>query len=142
MVSIGRFSPQLPMVFMGGAALQRCAVNRLTTNCRGMLLKGERSAKKKSQIGFKTGILKSKAETAEYAESAETHHHSSAISTPSAVKAFLKKLAKRLHRGRFVVLHVEHGVELSDLQKVMDLLGQVKQLQFAALVADRGVGAH
>ena len=35
--------------------------------------------------------------------------------------------------GGFVVLHVEDGVELGDLQQVVDLLGQVQQLQLAAL---------
>jgi hypothetical protein len=42
----------------------------------------------------------------------------------------------------FVVLHVEDGVELGDLEQVVDFAGQVEQLQLAALVADSGVGAH
>jgi hypothetical protein len=34
----------------------------------------------------------------------------------------------------FVVLDVEHSVKLGELQKVMDLLGQVEQLQVSALI--------
>src|SRR4051812_29522844 len=42
-------------------------------------------------------------------------------------------------RLRFVVFDVEDGVQLGDLQKVMDLLGQVEQLEFAAAITDGGV---
>src|SRR5262249_24393410 len=51
-------------------------------------------------------------------------------------------LAERLDRLRFVVLHVEDGVQLCDLQQVMHLLGQVQQFQFPTLIADGGVSAH
>src|SRR5579862_3652566 len=37
-----------------------------------------------------------------------------------------------------VVLNVKDGVQLGDLQQIVDLLGQVQQLQLAALVADGG----
>src|SRR5690349_15386326 len=40
-----------------------------------------------------------------------------------------------------VVLDVEHGVELRDLQQVMDLFGEVQQFEFAAAIADGGVSA-
>jgi len=40
-----------------------------------------------------------------------------------------------------VVLHVKDRVELGDLQEVVDFLGQMQQLQLAALVADGGEGA-
>src|SRR5689334_16059491 len=36
---------------------------------------------------------------------------------------------ERLHGSRFVVLDVEHGVELGDLQEVVHLLGKVQQLE-------------
>ena len=36
------------------------------------------------------------------------------------------------NRRRFVVLDVEDGVELGDLEQVVNLLGQVQQLQFAS----------
>src|SRR5579864_480667 len=52
-----------------------------------------------------------------------------------------KPLPERLHRGRFIVLHIKHGVELGDLQQIVDFLGQVQQLKFAALVFYRGVSA-
>src|SRR5271170_5299656 len=43
--------------------------------------------------------------------------------------------------GCFVVLDVEDRVELGDLEQVVDLLGEVQELQLAALVADGGIGA-
>ena len=36
-------------------------------------------------------------------------------------------LAERLYGDRFVVLHIEDGIELRDLQEVMNSLGQVQQ---------------
>ena len=50
-------------------------------------------------------------------------------------------LAERLYGGRFVVFHVEDGIELGDLQQVVNFLGEVEQLEFAALVFHGGVGA-
>ena len=45
-------------------------------------------------------------------------------------------LRERLYCRCFVVFHVENGVKLRDLQQGMNLLGQVQQLQLAALIAD------
>ena len=42
----------------------------------------------------------------------------------------------------FVVLHIEDGIQLGDLQQVVDFFGQVEQLQFATLIAHGGEGAH
>src|SRR5665213_2010204 len=42
---------------------------------------------------------------------------------------------------RFIVENVEDGVELGDLQQVLDLLGQLQQLEGAAGVLDRRQGA-
>ena len=50
-------------------------------------------------------------------------------------------LRERLDRGGFVVLHVEHGVQLGDLQQVVNFLGQVEQLEFTALILHCGKGA-
>src|SRR5579864_1433973 len=50
-------------------------------------------------------------------------------------------VAEGLYGGRFVVLHVEYRVQFRDLQQVVDFLGEVQQLEFAALVLDGGVGA-
>src|SRR5882672_3586712 len=49
-------------------------------------------------------------------------------------------LAERFYRQCFVFLHIEDGVELRDLQKVVDLLGQVQQFEFAALFLGSGEG--
>src|SRR5262249_12764650 len=50
-------------------------------------------------------------------------------------------LFERLDRGWFVILDIENGIELSNLQQVVDLLGEIEQFQVAALVADRSEGA-
>src|ERR1700740_3121949 len=52
-----------------------------------------------------------------------------------------EKLAEGLYGRGLVVLHVEDGIELRNLKQVVDLLGEVEQLQLAALVFDGGVGA-
>ena len=43
-------------------------------------------------------------------------------------------------RARFVVLHIKDGVQLGDLQDIVNFLGQVKQLEVAALFAHRREG--
>jgi hypothetical protein len=40
--------------------------------------------------------------------------------------------------GEFVVFDVEDGVELGDVQDVVDLLGEIQELEFASGVADGG----
>ena len=42
------------------------------------------------------------------------------------------------HCAGFVFFDVENGVQLGDLEQVVDLLGEVQQLKIAALVADGG----
>src|SRR5215467_9721952 len=51
-------------------------------------------------------------------------------------------LLERLHGCGFVVFHVEYGIELGDLQQIVDFLGELEQLQFAALVLGGGEGAN
>ena len=48
---------------------------------------------------------------------------------------------KGANGGRFVVLHVKNGIQLRDLQQIVNLFGEVQQFQFAALVTDGGEGA-
>jgi len=43
--------------------------------------------------------------------------------------------------GEFVVFDVEDGVELGDVEDVLDLLGEVEELEFSAGVADGGEAA-
>src|SRR5207302_1232213 len=50
--------------------------------------------------------------------------------------------AKGLYGCCFVVLDIEDGVQLGDLEQVVDFLGQLEQLELAALIADAGEGAH
>jgi len=50
-------------------------------------------------------------------------------------------LPERLHRCRFIILHIENGIQLGDLQQVVHLFCQVQQLEFAALVLGGSVGA-
>jgi hypothetical protein len=54
---------------------------------------------------------------------------------------FAAALVERLYRSGLVVSHIEDGVELGDLQQVVNFLGQVQQFEFAALVAHGGKGA-
>src|SRR5216683_3959888 len=44
------------------------------------------------------------------------------------------RLLERFHCSGLVFFHIEDGIELGDLQKVVDLLGQLEQFQLAALV--------
>src|SRR5579862_318264 len=50
-------------------------------------------------------------------------------------------LAERLDGRGLVVLHVEDGVELRDLQQIVHFLGELQQLKFATLVLGGGIGA-
>jgi|SRR5271157_1881946 len=52
------------------------------------------------------------------------------------------KLLEGLYCSSFVVLDLEDGVELGDLQQVVNVLAEVHQLEMPALVAQRGVAAH
>jgi len=52
-----------------------------------------------------------------------------------------RHLFESLDGGSFVVFHIENGVELGDLQQIMHFLGEVQQLEFAALIAHGGEGA-
>src|SRR4051812_14611687 len=45
------------------------------------------------------------------------------------------------YRCSFVVHYLEDGIQLRNLQQVLYLLGQVQELQFATLLANRSIGA-
>ncbi len=49
-------------------------------------------------------------------------------------------VAERSYCGGLVVQYVEDGVELGNLQKVVNFLGQVQEFQFSALIANRRKG--
>jgi hypothetical protein len=51
-------------------------------------------------------------------------------------------LTERLYRDCFVIFNVEHGIEFGDLEKIVNFLRKLEQLQFAALVLGSGVGAN
>src|SRR5882724_13095167 len=53
-----------------------------------------------------------------------------------------KLFAKSFNCCRFVVLDIEDGIELGDLQQVVDLLGQVEQFEFAVFAPHCGKRAH
>src|SRR5581483_625782 len=50
----------------------------------------------------------------------------------------VRLLGKRLHGRGFVVLDVKDGIELCDLQQVVNFLRQVQKLEFPALIAHGG----
>jgi len=52
-----------------------------------------------------------------------------------------EKVVEGFYRSKFVVFDVEDGVELGDVEDVLDFLGEVEELEFAAGVADGGVAA-
>lgn len=56
------------------------------------------------------------------------------------LETLASRLLERLHGRRFVVLYVEHCVELGDLKQIVHFLGQIQQLQFAALILRRREG--
>jgi len=49
-----------------------------------------------------------------------------------------EKVVKGFYGGEFVVFDVENGVELGDVEDVVDLLSEVEELEFASGVADGG----
>ena len=46
-----------------------------------------------------------------------------------------EEVVERLYGGEFVVFDVEDGVELGDVEHVVDFLGEVEELEFASGVA-------
>src|SRR5271165_5681254 len=50
-------------------------------------------------------------------------------------------LVERFYGCGFVVFHVEDGVELGDLQQIVDFFGQVEEFEFAALILGGGESA-
>ena len=60
---------------------------------------------------------------------------------PSSDK-LVRSLFKRSDGHGLVIFYVEDGVQLRDLKQIVHFLGQLEQLEFAALVAHRGKGAH
>ncbi len=57
------------------------------------------------------------------------------------VKLFREEVVEGFYRGEFIVLDIEDGVELGNVQHVADFLGKVEQFQFASRVADCGKAA-
>src|SRR5574340_918951 len=49
--------------------------------------------------------------------------------------------AEAAEGGSFVRMYVENGIELGDLQQVVDFLGEVQELELAAAILDGGVSA-
>src|ERR1700734_4010776 len=52
----------------------------------------------------------------------------------SGQSARYRNLLERLDRRCLIFLHIKDGIQLGDLQQVMHFLGEVEQLQFAALI--------
>jgi len=61
---------------------------------------------------------------------------------PALVDRNLKNLVKRFDCCRFVVFHVEHGIELGDLEQIVNFFGQIQQLEVASLVPHCGKRAN
>ena len=52
-----------------------------------------------------------------------------------------EEVVERLYGGEFVIFDVEDGVELGDVEDVVDFLGEVEELEFASGFADGGEAA-
>jgi surface antigen-like variable number repeat protein len=60
---------------------------------------------------------------------------------PRHIDSFCEEVVEGFYGGEFVVFNVEDGVELGDVEDVVDLLGEVEELEFASGVADGGEAA-
>jgi hypothetical protein len=56
-------------------------------------------------------------------------------------RLFGEEVVEGFYGGEFVVFDVEDGVELGDVEDVVDFLGEVEEFEFAAGVADGGEAA-
>jgi hypothetical protein len=52
-----------------------------------------------------------------------------------------EEVVEGFYRGEFVVFDVEDGVELGDVEDVLNFLGEAEEFEFATGVADGGVAA-
>ena len=62
--------------------------------------------------------------------------------TGPRLKNLQQTLIKRFDCCRFVVFHIENGIEFGDLEQVVHFFGQIQQLEFATLVAHRSKRAN
>lgn len=60
---------------------------------------------------------------------------------PGLLGLFGEEVVEAFHGVELVVFNVEDGVELGDVQDVVNLLGEVEELEFASRVADGGEAA-
>ena len=113
----------------GGCRIERVETPELVTACRSKTVSAHSAATSASQ---------------DFQPDSRTQRprRPPASSRKAGRRKTLGLLCEGLDSRRFVVFHIEHGVELGDLQQVVDLLGQVQEFQFTALVADGGEGAH
>src|SRR5260370_29378894 len=51
---------------------------------------------------------------------------------------FCEEVVEGFHRGKFVFPNIKNGVELRNVQHVLDFLSEVKQLQFASGISECG----
>ncbi len=56
-------------------------------------------------------------------------------------KLFGEEVVEGFYGGEFVVFDVEHGVELGDVEDVVNFFGEAEEFEFAARVADGGEAA-
>ena len=54
---------------------------------------------------------------------------------------FGEEVVEGFYGGEFVVFDVEDGVELGDVEDVVNFLGEVEELEFSAGIADGGEAA-
>jgi len=63
------------------------------------------------------------------------------VPAPQQPKLFGEEVVEGADGGEFVVLDVKDGVELGDVEDILNFLGEVEEFEFATGVADRGEAA-
>ena len=61
---------------------------------------------------------------------------------PSPPTLLGEEVIERLHRSEFVVLDVKNGIELRDVENVVNFLGEVHKLELPAILLHRNKAAH
>ena len=63
------------------------------------------------------------------------------VEVPAPHELFGEEVVEGSYGGEFVVFDIEDGVELGDVEDVVDFLGEVEEFELAAGVADGGEAA-
>jgi len=74
-------------------------------------------------------------------EQGQEQRQRAGVPAPQQPKLFGEEVVEGADGGEFVVFDVEDGVELGDVEDVLNLLGEVKEFEFTPSIADCGEAA-